>query len=270
MLGNSVVRSRRRLLYAGVTLWLLILALAGPLRAAEELVLATGEYAPYTGRELPGQGMATEILTRALDRADLAYRLRWQPWSRSMEELRAGAVDGTFPWNPGADDRPSFSVASHPLYHIEMRFYRAAENDLAVDGLEDLRGRAFCRPEGYSLISDTLIAMVEDGRVRHASPKSMKACFRMLAAGRVDLVLPDSALEALPAIRAAMGSARAAMPTDHLLARIPMALLMTDKRARSFEALAAVDRELAAMEKSGEMSRIRERHRRLLMDGTDR
>ncbi len=187
-----------------------------------------------------------------------------------MQELRAGAVDGTFPWNPDADDRPDFSNASYPLYHIEMRFYRNANSDITVSELTDLHGLSICRPAGYSLISDKIKQMIEDNQVVHAAPKDMEACFRMLDLGRVDLVLPDSELEAILAIRKAVGSIDYPVPTDFLLARIPMALLMTNKNPANIQVLTILNKALEDMDKTGELKVIRERHKKLLFEEGDK
>ena len=69
MLRNPVFRRFRSRAAAWAAALFLAVFLAAPAGAAETLVLATGAYAPYTGRDLPGRGMATEILTRALERA---------------------------------------------------------------------------------------------------------------------------------------------------------------------------------------------------------
>ncbi|MFI7868843.1 amino acid ABC transporter substrate-binding protein, partial [Ectopseudomonas khazarica] len=61
---------------------LLGLLLCTSLRA-EVLHLVTGdEYAPFTGKALPGQGMLTQVVQAALAEQGLAMTLDWQPWNR--------------------------------------------------------------------------------------------------------------------------------------------------------------------------------------------
>ncbi len=181
--------------------------------AQAPLVITTGEYAPYTGKSLPQGGMITEILTTALERAEIPYVLKWTPWTRSMEDLRTGDIDGTFPWTPNTDNRPEFSVATHQLFSIKMQFYCNANRELDISSLEDLKGLTFCRPDGYSLVSEELKEMVKNNTIEHFSPKDMATCFNMLDKMRVDIVLPDSELEALSAMHAATGRTDSALRT---------------------------------------------------------
>ena len=61
---------------------LLSLLLCASLRA-EVLHLATGDdYAPFTGKALPGQGILTQVVRAALAEQGMAITLDWLPWNR--------------------------------------------------------------------------------------------------------------------------------------------------------------------------------------------
>jgi polar amino acid transport system substrate-binding protein len=64
---------------------------------AAELRLVTGDdYAPFTGQDLPGGGMLTQVVEAALQEQGQVYSLHWRPWNRGYLRTLQGEFDATF------------------------------------------------------------------------------------------------------------------------------------------------------------------------------
>lgn len=75
------------------------------LALAENLRLVTGELPPYATQERPDSGIALDIVRKAFANAGTTVSYTFKPWTRSLEEARAGQWDGTAYWgkNPTRD-----------------------------------------------------------------------------------------------------------------------------------------------------------------------
>jgi polar amino acid transport system substrate-binding protein len=65
---------------------------------AEKILLATGEWTPYTSESMTGYGLITEIVTAAFKEVDIEPSYRFLPWKRAETELENGDVFGIFPY----------------------------------------------------------------------------------------------------------------------------------------------------------------------------
>jgi polar amino acid transport system substrate-binding protein len=83
-----------------------MLALAGALLAGaafaadaprKTVVLATTEWPPYIGQELPEQGYVHILATRAFAHAGYEVQIRFYPWARALALAREGSVAGLLP-----------------------------------------------------------------------------------------------------------------------------------------------------------------------------
>ena len=60
--------------------------------------LATGEWAPYTSKDMEGFGAFTEIVSAAFHEAGMEPRYQFYPWKRAEEYTREGTVFAAFPY----------------------------------------------------------------------------------------------------------------------------------------------------------------------------
>jgi ABC-type amino acid transport substrate-binding protein len=78
-----------------------LLAAGGAVSAAEApketVELATTEWAPYIGQQLPEQGYVHILATRAFAHAGYEVRIRYYPWARALALAREGSVAGLLP-----------------------------------------------------------------------------------------------------------------------------------------------------------------------------
>lgn len=166
-------------------------------------MLTGSRNAPYTDRDAPEGGMITELINRAIQRADHLrfYEITWDnDWSRHVAELLPeGRHDVGFPWfKPDCSrlDRLSAEMRarctdyrfSQPLWEMVTGFY-VLRDDAArmATEMSELKGRRVCRPEGSFLFDLEVEGLVEPD-VTLVRPATVADCMAMLASGEVDVV----------------------------------------------------------------------------------
>ncbi|WP_152220232.1 ABC transporter substrate-binding protein [Pseudomonas sp. SCB32] len=121
----------------------LILMLLCTASQAQTLRIATLDWAPYVGPDLPGHGLASRILDEALalngDKAELVFL----PWQRALNETREGRFDALMPAYLSADRSRDF-YTSMPLLDSQLGFFRRRDHELPIipgnlDGLRPYR-----------------------------------------------------------------------------------------------------------------------------------
>lgn len=165
--------------------------------------LLTGSNAPFSHREMPEGGMITELVNRALLRANdrRPYDLAWDNrWDRHLSELLpSGEADLGFPWfRPDCGDLDSLPDAmrprctdfdySDPIYEVVVGYYaRPATPAAQIRRFADLGGMRVCRPAGHFTFDLEMRGLVEPG-ITLVRPRNARDCFAMLAAGEADVV----------------------------------------------------------------------------------
>ncbi len=166
-----------------------------------ELVLVTAtNYAPFTDREWPGQGMATELVNAALENmpSPVTYSITWEDdWSKHLDPmLKQSQVDMGFPWfRPDCDADPGeFRCAnfhySDPLVDLVILLFTKADGGLTFAKDEELHGKTLCRPSGYFThdLEREDRQWLSRGLVKLEQPPTPDDCFNMLMSGEVDAV----------------------------------------------------------------------------------
>lgn len=171
-----------------LAVWLTVWAAVGcgGAQAGRPIELAANEWQPYTGSDVPKQGVATQIVRTALQRAGYAVTVRFSNWPRALHSTYQGGVDGLVAvW--------STSLRSERLLFSE----KYLENRIAVVGmtqrfvrvqrLGELRGLkvGIGRDYDYSeeFLSETGIVTQP---VDHALQNLLK-----LTLGRIDAAIED-------------------------------------------------------------------------------
>ena len=166
--------------------------------AAEALSLVTGnEYPPFTGSDLAGGGVLTELVRQAFDASGTAIDIDFKPWTRGYEETLRLGYDATFPYL-STPRRTADFLFSEPLYQLSLRLYVRRDSPWQTGSPEEMRNATFCLPAGYE-VNGWIRA--ESDRLVFVRPRSMAQCHAMLQLGRVDVVVsnPDElAWQAVP------------------------------------------------------------------------
>lgn len=151
---------------------------------AAPLLLATGEFTPYTGKALPGGGETTRLVTTLLKEA--GYReieLDYLPWPRGYHLTRNGLVAATFPYAWTAE-RASMFYYSAPL-HIDRLSWFTYRGSEAIEAGR-WHGLRVCIPLGWS--TSHADGVIQRFGMELQRPKTLEQCLQLLDRKRVDLL----------------------------------------------------------------------------------
>jgi polar amino acid transport system substrate-binding protein len=117
----------------------LLLAVVSPLRAAD-LVVVSDTWPPYTDNELPGKGLAINLVTTALKRAGYPVSVKFESWPRTMEGVNIGVYDviGAM-WY--TDERAKAFVFSEPYLTNIVKVVRRRDVNFPFNNIADLGGK---------------------------------------------------------------------------------------------------------------------------------
>lgn len=169
---------------------LLVLACACAPAAAQVLRLATGELPPYATQERPDQGIALDIVRRAFALEGLEVAYTFKPWTRTLEESRAGLWDATAYWGRNPERDKGFLISDNVLTEQWVLVYRqAAFKDAPFDWkvLSDLKDLRMGVVQSYTYTPE-FWAMHKAGTLKTVVAPDDIANLRLLIGGRLDVV----------------------------------------------------------------------------------
>ncbi len=114
---------------------------------AEEIRLVTGEFAPYSGENLPNGGMTTELVSGIFDRLGYSVSVAYLPWKRGYQGTRDGKFSATFPYSFNSE-RASEMLYSAPLRSSPVYLFVHVEAPLSKAAPENLQGLRLCTALG--------------------------------------------------------------------------------------------------------------------------
>lgn len=183
------------------------------LRENSRIRLLTGsDFAPFADTDLPGNGMAAEMVQLAVARAAPGRKTDLtvvEDWSRHLDLLADGRFDLGFPWyKPDCTKTDMLSASmqrrcadfdfSAPIFEIAIGYYVRAGDPLASQPVaaadyRRLVGRRICRPATHFTFD-----LDQQGLRRPETalvfPPAAADCFRLLRSGAVDVVTLDRPL----------------------------------------------------------------------------
>lgn len=126
----------------------LFLVIVAPLRAAN-LVVVSDTWPPYTDSDLPGNGLAINLVTTALKRAGYPVSVKFESWSRTMEGVNIGVYDvvGAM-WY--TDERAKAFVFSEPYLTNVVKVVRRRDRDFPFNSIADLGGKRIGVVKAYA------------------------------------------------------------------------------------------------------------------------
>lgn len=168
----------------------LLCAVGFPAPVVGEQRFATAEFLPYIDRSAPEGGYYPALVARVLahhgDRAVFVDR----PWARAHEETRAGRFDGSFPYLRSPSREREF-LFSEPLLEVPSLLF--VRRDTVATGGDAERDRRIAAARRTCYLRDSLLptpleARAAAGALEVVRVDDMAQCFRMLEAGRIDVV----------------------------------------------------------------------------------
>jgi polar amino acid transport system substrate-binding protein len=221
--------------------------------------------APFSGGDLPGGGLFTELLVQALARAGAtAGEVDFAPdWSaQAAALLPGGGYDVGFPWvrpncaqaaTLGAESRArcrSFDF-SDPFFEVVLSFYTLDGSEYsAIRSHDEMLGARICRPDGM-FVGDLEAEGLVEPNVSLVSPPTAQDCFNALMIGEVNIVSTD-ALTAEQTLAAVPGATRRVRELDGLATLQTLHAAAPRGSAVGRGALAQLNEGLKRMRASGE------------------
>ncbi len=171
---------------SSIMIFLLIVSSALPVRGEEHLSLATLNWAPYVGEDLPNNGFTSEIVTRVFERAGYQVDIAFMPWARVLRRVATGEADAMYPAYQ-SKERIHVYAFSDPFARSYLVFYKRIEDDINYTTLQDLVGYRIGVVRGYV----NSPAFDRAGYLLKEVADSDESNLRKLLKGRIDLVVID-------------------------------------------------------------------------------
>ena len=224
------------------------------LRAAEDPVvrLATLDWPPYIGQDLPEQGWIARVMREALARGGYRVELVWLPWTRALQDAALGDVDAVLPLYDGPGRRETY-LLSAPLPAAGVGLWTRRGTQVPWDGadvmaLSALRIGVVQGYVNHPVIDDPARGLLVD-QARNDALNLSK-----LAEGRVDVAVVDFLVAAhLVAQDPALSQLTPVVPPFEIR---PTYVGFSRQTGRGGSLLQAFDLGLAAMRQDGTLARI--------------
>lgn len=237
---------------------LLILVLSQQLSWAspKTVLLASGEFPPYTSASLPGGGFLNEIIVRSFELGGATTDVIFLPWTRAFEGTRKRHFDVTGPYIYN-DQRAAKFLYSDPLYELQIAAFIHKDNAETFFKQEDFIGHAWCLPRGYS--TDSLQHYLNKGLMKMVRSVNAKTCVEMVARKRVtaygaDLLIGSTLLREEDAL------SNQVMHVPWALKKSFYHLLVSKNHSHGQEILQIFNFGLAKLKASPEWQAIHDRH----------
>lgn len=242
-----------------------------------EMKLVTGSnYAPFTDRSWPGNGMVTELVNAALEATPepVSYSIAWEDdWSKHLfPMLDSKQFDMGFPWlKPDCDRTPDNERCanfhfSDPLVEILIMLFVRKDSGLRHDSDADVIGKTLCRPSGYFThdLDRHDRQWLSKGLVTLVQADTPEACFELLRGGHVDAVTVNSFLGATKIQEMGLGNAIIAL--ERPLSVEGLHVIISKKHWRGTTHLYRLNAGLQALKESDRYNQIIAKHLAIFWD----
>jgi polar amino acid transport system substrate-binding protein len=180
---HSAMRLLRRCVVSAL---LLMFILSHTATAGELKVVHSGNWPPYSGADLPGQGLAIEMVTTALQRAGYGSSVSVDSLERILEGSRTGVYDVfATPWY--TLERDQYLHFSQPYLESSIHFIKRKDSDFAYTEFDELEGLRIGVIKGYAYDED----FNQSPTIEKVSAGNLEKNLRKLIAKEVDLTLDD-------------------------------------------------------------------------------
>ena len=173
---------QKRFLFVGILFFAITL-----FSLPKVITLSTGEWAPYTSKNLPGNGFAAEVVTAILIEMGHEPEYKFYPWKRARVMVEQQKILATFPWSKTAEREKTFIYSeSFGSSKTKLFYFKDKLKDVKFKELKDLKKYKIGGTISYAYLEAFSKAGI---KVDEASSDELG--FRKLKAGRVDFFACD-------------------------------------------------------------------------------
>lgn len=237
---------------------LFVATLCWPLIAGAQertLIAAADPYPPYVDPQVPGQGLAMEIVRAAYKTQGYTVKLEMMPWVRAEKGVSEGRYDILVDvWRTEARAKELLFSTAYAV--SKVKFIKRKENPFEFTGLDSLSGKRIGVIRGYGY-SDAFNAATTFTR---EEVPSMEHNINKLLLKRIDLTLEDE-ITAKGLIRKMGPKVEEQLDfTANALANNPLYVAAGLKHPRNKDIIEAFNRGLLAIKADGSFLAIEKRY----------
>lgn len=177
--------------------------------AAETVKLAIGDWAPYTSEKDPNGKILEKVVTEAFKLEGINVVYSYYPWKRSIEMVKAGEADGTFPWNRNAEREKDFVIPASSIRSDEGVYFHLKSKPFDWNTLADLKKYKVGVTIGYKQEQ-----IYKDAGIKADAVPSEEMNFKKILEGRID-VYQTSKDVGYETIKTMFPADKAALFTNH-------------------------------------------------------
>ena len=219
---------------------------------AERIVLASSNYHPHYGADLPQQGVVTEIIRQAFALQGIQIEVEFMPFGRALHEAKVANYVGLIAaWY--SEDRVENFLYSQPMYANQIVLFKRRSMPLEFRNFQQLADARYRLGvvQGYAQPAGLVHA-----RLNTVAVASDEQAFRMLALERVDLV-PADKLNGLYLLQTLLPEHAANIEyIEPVLDQRPMYLILSKQDPRSEELMERFNRGLQQLQASNQYRTI--------------
>ncbi|MBU2713397.1 substrate-binding periplasmic protein [Zooshikella harenae] len=153
---------------------------------SKTVVVTSGEWPPYTSKNLKDGGVFTKITTKAFELMGYSVDIHYHPWQRSYFVTAKGQADASLSWAPTEERKKDF-VFSDPVTFSTKVFFHLKAFNFDWTSLGDINDLRIIATKKYTY-GDKFDAAAKQKKLKIIFSNSDEQKFRMLLAGRADLV----------------------------------------------------------------------------------
>lgn len=225
-------------------------------QAQTKIVIVADEWPPFSGNDLPGQGIAIDVSRSVLERAGYAVDIEILPWARVVDGAKSGEHDAVTSLFLDEEMQKSLAYAD-PFLETRVRFVQRKGAGIEITDLDSLRPYQIVVGKGYLYEPDFDAADYLD----KFEVTTLIQGVRMVAAGRADLTL-DSEHVVRHAIRVEDPSLAGEVELlDKTLATQRIHIAFSRSRDDHATIVADFNRTLAEMQADGSLDAVLEKHK---------
>lgn len=224
------------------------------------ILIATGEWAPFSGERLDSYGVASAVVSAVLRQMGYEPEYRFMPWPRAEEATLAndanGGVRATFPY-AFTPERADGFYYSTPIFAIELSvFYNAERHPQGgrIARPADMAGFTVVPVSGYRFPTE-----VEPHVGRGPEADSNVAAFRQLLESDEPLLVVEATRVAEEILRGELASHAHAIATAPLRFDSPIHLIASKRNPNNSPFIRDFDAALTALQETGGLADIEER-----------
>lgn len=150
------------------------------------VVIATGEWPPLTGRELPHNGFVNHVVKEAFARQGYTVRFEFYPWTRNNYLIENGEIDASSYWYKN-ELREDYAIFSDVLSTEDVVLFHLKNKDLKPwSKLTELSPYRIGMVKGI-YYADDFKELVEKGVLRAYYSGTEEENFHKLLRERIDI-----------------------------------------------------------------------------------